>query len=138
MYTKLHITRTDTSSTGAKWGYTTYNGVSGWVCLVETSTYDPQLYDVVVPHEDTDEEEAPEAAVSVPDTSAVTTDSADSTESAEAPDAAPEADQAEESESAEEPDSSYSSAKTLLIGAGGGVVVLLLALGVSAASRKRD
>ena len=41
MYTRLHITLTDTSSTGATWGYTSYDGVSGWVCLVETTTYDP-------------------------------------------------------------------------------------------------
>lgn len=42
MYTRLHITQTTTSSTGALWGYTTYDGISGWVCLVETTTYDPR------------------------------------------------------------------------------------------------
>lgn len=42
MYTRLHITQTDTSSTGALWGYTTYEDISGWVCLVETTTYDPR------------------------------------------------------------------------------------------------
>lgn len=42
MYTRLYITKTTTSSTGALWGYTTYEGVSGWVCLVETTTYDPR------------------------------------------------------------------------------------------------
>lgn len=42
MYTKLHITLTDHSSTGAQWGYTSYGGASGWVCLVETTTYDPR------------------------------------------------------------------------------------------------
>lgn len=42
MYTQLHITQTDTSTTGALWGYTTYGGTSGWVCLVETTTYDPR------------------------------------------------------------------------------------------------
>ena len=41
MYTKLHITQTTNTSSGQPWGYTTYEGVSGWVCLVETTTYDP-------------------------------------------------------------------------------------------------
>lgn len=41
MYTRLHITLTDTSAAGSPWGYTSYDGVSGWVCLVETTTYDP-------------------------------------------------------------------------------------------------
>ena len=41
MYTRLTISRTETSAAGNPWGYTSYDGVSGWVCLVETTTYDP-------------------------------------------------------------------------------------------------
>lgn len=41
MYTKLHITQTQDSAAGLPWGYTSYEGDSGWVCLVETTTYDP-------------------------------------------------------------------------------------------------
>lgn len=38
---RLTISRTETSAAGNPWGYTSYDGVSGWVCLVETTTYDP-------------------------------------------------------------------------------------------------
>ncbi|MBR2490621.1 MAG: hypothetical protein IKB65_03980 [Ruminiclostridium sp.] len=41
MYTKLSISQTQDSAAGNPWGYTSYEGVSGWVCLVETTTYDP-------------------------------------------------------------------------------------------------
>lgn len=41
MYTKLHITQTQDSAAGLPWGYTSYEGDTGWVCLVETTTYDP-------------------------------------------------------------------------------------------------
>ena len=41
MYTKLHISQTTQTSSGQPWGYTSYEGISGWVCLVETTTYDP-------------------------------------------------------------------------------------------------
>lgn len=41
MYTKLHITQTQDSAAGLPWGYTSYEGDAGWVCLVETTTYDP-------------------------------------------------------------------------------------------------
>lgn len=41
MYTQLRITQTTNTPSGQPWGYTSYEGVSGWVCLVETTTYDP-------------------------------------------------------------------------------------------------
>ena len=42
MYTALTISQTETSAAGNSWGYTSYEGTSGWVCLVETTTYDPR------------------------------------------------------------------------------------------------
>lgn len=42
MYTALTISQTETSAAGNSWGYTSYGGTSGWVCLVETTTYDPR------------------------------------------------------------------------------------------------
>ena len=41
MYTRLSISQTQDSAAGLPWGYTYYQGDSGWVCLVETTTYDP-------------------------------------------------------------------------------------------------
>ncbi|MBR5534003.1 MAG: hypothetical protein IKU62_04075, partial [Ruminiclostridium sp.] len=41
MYTRLTISQTQDSAAGNPWGYTSYQGDSGWVCLVETTTYDP-------------------------------------------------------------------------------------------------
>lgn len=41
MYTRLSISQTQDSAAGLPWGYTSYEGDSGWVCLVETTTYDP-------------------------------------------------------------------------------------------------
>ncbi|MBR3753395.1 MAG: hypothetical protein IKK50_09740 [Ruminiclostridium sp.] len=41
MYTRLSISQTQDSAAGLPWGYTSYQGDAGWVCLVETTTYDP-------------------------------------------------------------------------------------------------
>ena len=47
MYEKIHVTQECTAENGWKWGYCDYqfpgdDGVSyGWVCLVETTSYDP-------------------------------------------------------------------------------------------------
>jgi hypothetical protein len=128
MYTKLHISQTDTSSTGAKWGYTTYDGSSGWVCLVETTTYDPQGNETVVPHEDTEIEMEPalEEVENPANGGETSADASGVTVNVNV-----------NGDSDDTGDSTNSSAKTLLLGAAGGVVVLLLALGVTAATRKK-
>ncbi|MBQ1351372.1 MAG: hypothetical protein IIY71_01465 [Oscillospiraceae bacterium] len=47
MYTRIHISREYTAKNGWKWGYSSYKfpgetyADAGWVCLVETTTYDP-------------------------------------------------------------------------------------------------
>ena len=47
MYTRIHISREYTAKNGWKWGYSSYKFPgetyvdAGWVCLVETATYDP-------------------------------------------------------------------------------------------------
>ena len=37
MQTKLLITQEGTSSTGKTWGYTTHEGISGWISMTEVT-----------------------------------------------------------------------------------------------------
>ena len=41
MYTRLYIDQADVSAYGNPWGHTSYGGISGWVYLPDTTTYDP-------------------------------------------------------------------------------------------------
>ena len=72
MYTKLHIIQTTYSEAGLLWGYTSYEGVSGWVCLVETTTYDPTPQAPTAPPV-TQAPEAPVADTETPEPSAPAT-----------------------------------------------------------------
>ena len=77
MYTALTISQTETSAAGNSWGYTSYEGTSGWVCLVETTTYDPtpqQAAPAVAQPETSPAQE--DAAPAVPDQAAPTVEPA--------------------------------------------------------------
>ena len=42
--TFLTVTQEATASNGNKWGYTTYNGVSGWIALTQVTKYQEPLF----------------------------------------------------------------------------------------------
>jgi hypothetical protein len=95
---------------------------------VETTTYDPQGNETVVPHEDTEIEMEP-ALEEVENP-------ANGEETAAGPSGVT-VNVNVNGDSDDTGDSTNSSAKTLLLGAAGGVVVALLAFALTAATRKK-
>lgn len=100
MYTKIHITQECTAENGWKWGYCEYQFPgkeypdSGWVCLVETTTYNPAPAPTATPETATPKPSQKPSATGAPELTEPTTPvSAPETDVSAVPDVQPDSKQ---------------------------------------------